>query len=896
MVRPVSKSADILKEIHKGILFANLRSKMQKMIIIKLLFFAILFLHSALFASAASPPVITPVDNYPIVNGTPARIATGIDGKFYVTNTSGGTVSVYANNGLLLYTINAIEAPLGIYADPMGRIYISDIRSKYVGVYSLTPGSNGESSATLLFKLGKGDGEFDRPNAIAVSEQNIIYVADSKANIIRAYDQSGQALFAFGTGLLNGPVGITIDNSASEIYVIDYNNSCVRVFDLQGNLRRSIASGGNVLLRPLGAAVDGTRLFVTDSYHSVISVFDKASGSFLNRIGNYGNGLNEYVTPIDLSLDKDNKLFITNSNNQRVEALGVDTFTGLSVTPSSMEFTAYRGGTVQSQTVNLNVVGAHTAWTALPSSGWLSMTGMTGATPSTVTVTADPSGLAAGMYTSGIKFRTPSGTDSYLPVSLQVLKPVLLVDAKSLSLIYQKGSTTFPSGSLDINSVGAVLSWKATSSRDWLVLDKSSGATPARIALSVTAKVKDFKPGSYEAQIVIDAGDVVNGPATISVRLEVRKAGNIVVTTNLDEASFSVSGPDTFVGSGKSWTAENARTGSYMITFQHVKGYAKPNTKSFMVTASNTVSVTGMYIKNNPVTHIIAGSGDQEGNAVKVMPVGGGTEITFSPFETAETVKVASGDLDGDGIDEIVVTNGRNMIKVFSAQGTELASKSFDAHMDSLEIAVGDLNGDGKASIVAAYGYASKKARLVSVLSSAGKTLDAEASIRQLFAGKAVSIAIGDLDGDGRKELVTASGSALRVYDFRSFGLRWERELTEESTPAVSSGDLDGDGRDEIVLGKGPHASAPSIITVFRGDGTDYSLSFTAFEGQSYGVNVAVGDVDDDGTNEIIAGSGPENPAAIKEFKSDGAPVGTSRTVFDGTSGVHVGFGRFGGK
>ena len=882
-----------------GHAFCSYQSKMKKIIFIVLSLSAS-FLYFATLVSAATPPVITPVDKYLFTDGSPARIAAGSDGKLYVTNTSRGTVSVYSNNGLLLYTLTEVEAPLGIHADAAGRLYISDIRSKYVGVYSVaqTGDTQETTRATLLFKLGKGEGEFQLPNAIAVSEQGNIYVVDSKTNSIKVYSSSGQALLEFGMGILRNPVGITIDKVSAEVYVIDYNNSCVRVFDPQGNLLRSIAQGSNVLLRPLGAAVDSNRLFVTDAYHSVITVFDKMTGTFLNSIGNYGNNLNEYATPIDLSLDRDSKLFITNSNNQRIEALGVDVFTGITIAPSALKFMAYRGGQAVSQSVGLNAVGTNTLWMSSTTRPWLSPTGLTGSTPASVSVTADPSGLAVGTYASHVVFKTLSGTESYLPVSLEVRKPALLVDATSLNLIYQRGSSEYPNGTLNIDSVGAVLNWKATPSKNWLVLDKSSGATPAAISLKIADSVKNFKIGSYTANIVIDAGDVTGSPATISVRLDVRKAGDIVVTTNLDQATFSITGPESFTGGGQYWTAENAKPGSYTISFNDVQGYSKPHARSFSMMSGKTAAISGTYARKFSATHIIAGSGNPGGNLVAVISLADGTKTTFTPFVAADTVKVAAGDLNGDGIDEIIATNGKDTVKIFDAEGIELASQIFSSDVNDLEVAVGDIYGTGKASIIAAYVDAKSKTSHLTMLVYNGQRLAKQVPLLIQEELNPVSIAIGDINGDGNKDLIAASKSSLKAYSLKPFGVIWNKPLAEAARPVISSGDIDGDGTDEIAFGHGSDASSSSDITIMRGDGTDFGLSIPAFDGYAYGVNVVVGDMDDDGVDEIIAGAGPgpENNALLRKFESDGTTLGAPQPVFESMYGAYVGLGNFGSR
>jgi len=83
-----------------------------------------------------------------------------------------------------------------------------------------------------------------------------------------------------------------------------------------------------------------------------------------------------------------------------------------------------------------------------------------------------------------------------------------------------------------------------------------------------------------------------------------------------------------------------------------------------------------------------------------------------------------------------------------------------------------------------------------------------------------------------------------------------------------------------------------------HGDGTDYGLSIPAFDGYAYGVNVVVGDMDDDGVDEIIAGAGPgpENNALLRKFESDGTTLGAPQPVFESMYGAYVGLGNFGSR
>jgi hypothetical protein len=78
----------------------------------------------------------------------------------------------------------------------------------------------------------------------------------------------------------------------------------------------------------------------------------------------------------------------------------------------------------------------------------------------------------------------------------------------------------------------------------------------------------------------------------------------------------------------------------------------------------------------------------------------------------------------------------------------------------------------------------------------------------------------------------------------------------------VAAGDLDGDGYDEIITGAGPGAVFGPHVRAFNFDGTPpvspvAGVSYFAYGTLKYGVNVTAGDLDGDGYDEIITGAGP---------------------------------------
>lgn len=133
----------------------------------------------------------------------------------------------------------------------------------------------------------------------------------------------------------------------------------------------------------------------------------------------------------------------------------------------------------------------------------------------------------------------------------------------------------------------------------------------------------------------------------------------------------------------------------------------------------------------------------------------------------------------------------------------------------------------------------------------------------QAPAAGGVRVAMGDFDGDGNEELVTATGGAtlVKVFDVASDGRHGAQLLSFGGFPRgaqLATGDLNADSRDELVVASDRGAATVQI----RVDGDNLGVPGTVADTftphpQAVGARVAVGNLHASGGDELVTAPGP---------------------------------------
>lgn len=252
-------------------------------------------------------------------------------------------------------------------------------------------------------------------------------------------------------------------------------------------------------------------------------------------------------------------------------------------------------------------------------------------------------------------------------------------------------------------------------------------------------------------------------------------------------------------------------------------------------------------------------------------------------------VNVATGDLDGDGVDEIIAAprgNGAPQVRVFDKNGiAKFSQNGFYAYDKNLrcgtDVAVADLDGNGTDEIITTPGTGCGPQ--VKIFNSKGQAVLTKgffAYSQGLRVG--LRVAAGDVNKDGKAEIVTVpergASAQVRIFDYKGKAKGTTGFYPYGSLPTggdVAVADLNGDAKDEIITV--PGEGYPAQVRIFDSTGkAKLNPGFFAYpQSIKTGFLISAGDLNSDGKAEIVTVPKTANAAQVRTFKYNGQAVFT---------------------
>jgi uncharacterized repeat protein (TIGR03803 family) len=772
----------------------------------------------------------------------PQDMAFDAQGDLFVTNYDNGTVSEFAPGSTTpTATLTGLSQPYSLAFDARGNLFVSNGGTDTVSEFA--PGS---TTPTVTIT---GFGAYDLPRTLAADSSGDVFIADWTNGTISEFAPGSTTPTVTLTGL-NGPNRMGFA-SRGNLYVTNYFNSTVSEF-MHGMPLEAVV--------PVVASYVGTTPGNPDPYIAGNLVTSSSSIT-------YALTFNEPVTGVDAS-----QFVLATTGDLSVGSVQVQPL-------DSMNYTATVSGISGQGTLGLNLMDNGGI---RDSAGNAFRPGVTLAVGPAYTIDTNPPVVQSfvGTTTTTTDPNNPGAlltNATSVSYSLTFSQPVTGVSAADFGM-----SSGFGTPSLQVMPVAGSNGTSYT-----ITVHGITGNGEFSVGFNTLTGIEDQAGFAFN---LTGAPTVPNFPSGQTYTIDQVPPVVLVIT------------PTTLTGAASLVTS--ASSVSYAVTFSEpVTGV---DDTDFTLTESGTVTATSIQTSadpNNPNNWIVTISGitgngtlglqlagtnhitDLAGNALSlaVLPATLPQSLPTIALPVGESVMDVA-DVNGDGKGDLIIADSyTNSMSVMlgNGNGTFQPSQPFAVGVAPFTGVVADVNGDGKADLIMLNGGAG----IVSVMPGNGdgtfqgpQTYPTGGDL--VHGVKPLAVAVADINGDGKPDLVVANGGSnyydgnVNVLLNNGDGTLQAPETLIGSDPfgrpfepeSLAVADVSGDGKPDIVIGTAlvtGYYFNPGKILLLQNDGSGSFPSAQQVAGLGGGGDVALADLNGDGKADIVVGNGGDVTLAL---------------------------------
>ncbi len=353
----------------------------------------------------------------------------------------------------------------------------------------------------------------------------------------------------------------------------------------------------------------------------------------------------------------------------------------------------------------------------------------------------------------------------------------------------------------------------------------------ASVALFAQPKIASFSPASGDVgtTVTINGSNFNTTPASNWVRFGAVQASVLTATASKLTVTVPVGASFGPVSVTNVATGLSGASSSFFIpTFS-------PKNSRIQDTDFNTKPI--LNVLNGRAKAVAVSDANSDGKP-DVLAVGGYSTAT-SYLLYAVTNKTAAG------------------VTSFTKDSFSLGSK-----VTPISMAAGDLDGDNKPDVVAVHFNSAILTLFRNTTTTAGGTIKFATKTNITLANTADVVALIDMDGDGKKDLVTTSSFAgyvsvmLNTSTVGNISFGAEKTFATGSSPEnLDCGDLDGDGKWDIVTANRKGRTISVLLNKSTGSGNVNFATKIDYPTAQGLVGVSIADIDVDGKLDIVSSS-----------------------------------------